>query len=369
MQKKQSFGHPAQKAFMELVRCGISGATPDESLFRPLSAEDWNSIYAMARRQTVCGICYDAYCRLPDSLLPPGSLLPRWVARVDAIETSGRAMSEAVAALVAMLRCKGLHPVVQKGLSVARFYPTPDLRECGDIDLWLPRNEMKQAIRLARTIDPDIHSHPDGSRSFIFRGFVVELHRRLINISRPLTARNLEQFAKRRSDSSIGNTTDAIPSPTPLLELLLINVHIMHHVFGTGIGLRHLCDYMCAAYALKGQYNPAEFEEACAILGISRWTALLNNFLIEYLHADAEMLPPARPRKGTTIAPATLMNIIDEGGNFGHHPLGADTAAGPAARGKFHTLSMFLKRSRFAASAAPAEAFWHFVRLLIGQIH
>ena len=87
---------PAKQAFMELVRCGIAGAAPRQGLFRGLSGADWETIYTLARRQTVCGICYDAYCKLPDSLLPGGTLLPRWVARVNAIETSNRAMGIAV---------------------------------------------------------------------------------------------------------------------------------------------------------------------------------------------------------------------------------------------------------------------------------
>lgn len=368
MQKEKSRALHAEKAFLELVSCGISGRTPDERTFASLTADDWDSIYTLARRQTVCGICYSAYCKLPDSLLPSGPVLPRWVARVDAIETSGRSMTAAVTSLVAMFRNAGLHPVVQKGLSVARFYPNPELRECGDIDLWFPAAERARAVALARTVDSGIKSHPDGSKSFIYGGFVVELHRRLINVSRPLASRRLEALALQRCNA-LTDYAAPIPSPPPLLELLLVNIHIMRHVFGTGIGLRHLCDYMCAAYALRGQYDPAEFEEACSALGISKWTALLNDFLVTYLRADAAMLPPSGLKKANAIPPSALMAIIMEGGNFGKHLRKNDTAPDTPARGKLHTLSMFLRRSRFAASVAPAEAFWNFLRLLIGQIH
>ena len=353
---------------MELVCCGLSGANPNEKVFSNLSGDDWEQIYTMARRQTVCGVCYNAYCKLPDTLLPPGSLLPRWVARVNAIETANRAMYEAVASLVAKLRQLGIHPVVQKGLSVAKFYNNPELRECGDIDLWLPESEIESGIAFARSIDTNIQSHPDGSISFIYRGFVVELHRRLINISSPSLSRRMESFAIALCRKQV-NYDSRIPSPPPLLELLLVNVHIMRHVFGTGIGLRHLCDYMCAAYSLHGRYDAEEFKVVCSMLGISKWTALLNDFLVKHLGADMAMLPPSGLKSANTIPTGTLLKIIKEGGNFGHHLHNSDHKPSHVAGGKLHTLGMFLKRSRFAASVAPSEAFWNFFRLIIGQVH
>lgn len=352
---------PAKQAFMELVRCGIAGAAPRQGLFRGLSGADWETIYTLARRQTVCGICYDAYCKLPDSLLPGGTLLPRWVARVNAIETSNRAMGIAVAQLVESLGAKGLHPLLQKGLSVARFYSNPELRECGDIDLWLPADEMDKAIDFARQHDSRLKSHPDASISFIFRGFVVELHRRLISLSAPRAAHRLETYI--RQYYSRRPLAGSIPSPAPLLELLLLSVHIMRHAFGTGIGLRQLCDYMRASYMLRGQYDAAEFERACEELGISRWIAVLNAFLVKYLGAEPAMLPPASCRKVSDRQVDGLMGVIMEGGNFGLHSGHAD-----APGGKLRTLSMLLRRSRFAFGIAPAEAFWNFVKLTVGQL-
>lgn len=348
---------------MELVCSGIVGENPDEKLFRGLSGRDWEAIYSMARRQTVCGICYDAYCRLPDSLLPGGTLLPRWVARVNAIETSNRRMAETVTELIGLFAGLGLHPVIQKGLSVARFYPNPELRECGDIDLWFPSAEMERAIAFARKADGALKSHPDGSLSFIYRGFVVELHRRLINISTPHARRIIESMT---ADRSAGPAVPAggMPSPSPLLEILLVDVHIMRHAFGTGVGLRQICDYMRAAYALNGQYDAAEFGNACVALGISRWTALLNDFLVTYMHADPEMLPPSGWKNANTIPVGSLMRIVMEGGNFGLHRAGKNNSGS-----KMHTVTMLLKRSRMALSIAPAEAFWNFVRLAAGQLH
>lgn len=347
---------------MELVRCGVADTAPAQELFVGLTAADWEAIYTLARRQTVCGICYAAYCRLPGSLLPGAPLLPRWVARVNAIETANSRMGAAVGSLVASFRSARLHPVVQKGLSVARYYPAPELRECGDIDLWFGPREMGAALDIVRRSGAPVKTHPDGSRSFVSHGFTVELHPRLINLSAPRARRRLEALVRSyAADTGRGD----LPSPSPLLELLLIDVHIMRHAFGTGIGLRQICDYMLASAALAGRYSRDEFARACADLGIARWTALLNAFAISYLGADAGVLPPSGYAGRRPLPVGALMKIVAEGGNFGlHRHAGSARRAG----GKLHTVAMLLRRSRMALSIAPAEAFWNIVRLTGGQL-
>lgn len=347
---------------MELVRCSVADTVPAQELFVGLTAADWEAIYTLARRQTVCGICYAAYCRLPGALLPGAPLLPRWVARVNAIETANSRMGAAVGSLVASFRSARLHPVVQKGLSVARYYPAPELRESGDIDLWFGPREMGAALDIVRRSGAAVKAHPDGSRSFVSHGFTIELHPRLINLSAPRARRRLEALVwSHTADTGRGD----LPSPSPLLELLLIDVHIMRHAFGTGIGLRQICDYMLASAALAGRYSRNEFARACADLGIARWTALLNAFAVSYLGADAGVLPPSGYAGRRSLPVGALMKIIAEGGNFGlHRHAGSARRAG----GKLHTVAMLLRRSRMALSIAPAEAFWNIVRLTGGQL-
>lgn len=354
-------------AFIELLRRGLDGKEPDSSLFMGLTTESWENIYDMAKRQTVCGICYDGLCRLPGRLLPSGSLLPRWVARVNAIETRNTAMRRALTELVSLFQKAGLHPVVQKGLSVARFYACADFRESGDIDLWLPGKELEKALGIISALNCTPLSHPDGSISFSYRGFVVEFHRTMISICNPLVAGKFDSYVRELCGKH-GYANSPIPSPAPLLELLLLDVHIMRHAFGNGIGLRQICDYVLASRALNDNYDHAEFEKCCRMLGISRWTAILNEYAAWCLDADTTLLPPSGHTGADALPVDKLHEIISKGGNFGHHLKSYTHNPANPGKTKLHTLTMFARRSRFAASIAPGEAFWNFIRLIIGQI-
>lgn len=357
---------PAEIAFRELLRRGLDGGEPDRSLFEGLTPSDWETIYGMAKRQTVCGICYDSFCRLPGRLLPAGALLPRWVARVNAIETQNLAMRRALTELVALLRDAGLHPVVQKGLSVARYYPNPESRESGDIDLWLPGAELQEAVGIISGLGCTAARHPDGSISFSYKGFVVEFHRTLINVCSPRASRRLDAYARK---ACAGAAAGDIPSPPALLELLLLDVHIMRHAFGNGIGLRQVCDYVLASKALAGSYDRRGFEDLCRMLGITKWTALLNEYAAGCLGVDPAVLPPSGWSGKGALPVDELHDIICAGGNFGHHLKKHTPDRSNTRKTKLHTLTMLARRSRFAASIAPGEAFWNFIRLLVGQIH
>lgn len=358
----------AESAFKELLRKGLRGEEPDNSLFENLTGEDWEAIYHIAKRQTVCGICYDSFCRLPDRLLPPGSLLPRWVARVNAIETRNIEMRCALTELISVFRKAGLHPIVQKGLSVARFYVNPESRESGDIDLWLPGEELSTGFDIISKLNCIPVTHPDGSISFSYKGFIVEFHRTLISISNPMLSDRLDSYTLVLC-KKLGYTDTGIPSPPPLLELLLLDVHIMRHAFGNGIGMRQICDYVIASKSLNDSYDRRVFENCCRILGISKWTALLNRFAESYLDADPTNLPPSGWTGKKELPVSKLHDIISSGGNFGQHLKKYSLNSGKSAKTKFHTLTMLARRSQFAASIAPTEAFWNFIRLLVGQIH
>lgn len=357
-----------EQAFWELLQSGIHGTVPRIAFFENLTGEDWAEIYVMAKRQTVCGVCYHAFCRLPDTLLPAGELLLRWVARVAAIESANVTMRKAVVELVALLRKSGLHPVVQKGLSVARFYEHPDSRECGDIDLWVPSEEMWKAISAIKPITDNLAVHSDGSFSSLFGGFVVELHRSLINISNPRARRKLDSYIRKYVQTEMFDTA-AIPYPPAILELLLVNIHIMRHAMGTGIGLRHICDYVLASKALMSQIDSNEYAELCQSLGISGWTSILNEFSVRYLKALPSELPESGWHGKKRLPVEKLLEIIREGGNFGRHSGRGGLLSRVHGTGKLHTLLMFVRRSRFAAMTAPVEAMWNIIRLTLGQIH
>ena len=177
-----------------LLRAGLWEREPDDiSCFRSPSFS-WESLFRLARQQTVTGLVFNGLQYLPDSLLPPEPMLIRWAAESDAIERRNIHMNKCLDELYSFFRKRGLNPILQKGQGTARFYERPLLRECGDIDFYF--NNVRAwdfAHTYIRRLKINVRRQPDRSLFYSWRGVTVEHHKRLFDVYNPF----LQDFLNR----------------------------------------------------------------------------------------------------------------------------------------------------------------------------
>ena len=149
--------------------------------------------------------------------------------------------------------------------------------------------------------------------------------------------------------------------PSPFLNLLSLDLHILKHALGRGVGLRQLCDLARASFRQHGQVEAAEMKAACRRLGLAEWDRLLFSVLSGPLGLPSACLP--YPAGSADVRP--LLDIVWRGGNFGRYRAGQGGAG--SRRRKWRTACSFAGNVRFASRYAPREAFWIFASLLKGQ--
>lgn len=128
---------PITKGFHAFAKARTVG--PAGRLFRPfpLDEKEWNEIHSMARKQTVQGIIYDGIRLLPDEAVPPRKVLLGWMVEVDTLERVNRQHGETLKGLQQIYAQPPSIPLLLlKGIGLAGFYPHPEHRIAGDIDLW-----------------------------------------------------------------------------------------------------------------------------------------------------------------------------------------------------------------------------------------
>lgn len=266
-----------------LVRAGLWEKVPENLSLFPRSSESWERIFNLAQRQTVTGLVYQGLCQLPDELLPPEQQLLHWVATIDRIERANLRMNRVLTELYELFHTNGLHPVLQKGQGIARFYEKPLLRECGDIDFYFSdKEESRQAASLVSQMGCRVSPKADDSLCYYWKGVNVEHHTRLTDLHSPFIRKYLykqeQDPANLTSFRLPGNPTE-ITIPSPLLNLVLLNTHIMKHAFGWGIGLRQLCDLARAYHCLYLEVNLLmQHLKTVFLLEISKMLRLQNNF-------------------------------------------------------------------------------------------
>ena len=121
--------------FCNLLRIGL-GLSQDFQYV--LKEEEWQALFAMAKKQTVQGVVFNALSHLPLESRPPRVLSMRLSISVEAIRGTNNRMNQECARYTQIFTERGFKSAILKGQANARLYPDPQLRQAGDIDIWLP---------------------------------------------------------------------------------------------------------------------------------------------------------------------------------------------------------------------------------------
>ncbi|MBO4263828.1 MAG: nucleotidyltransferase family protein [Bacteroidales bacterium] len=321
-----------------------------------LTEGEWRALYEEAQRQSLLGVLFEgvrtemAWQRLEDDL--PGVIYD-WMAEMLYLEQQNGLADAAVAKVYARLRAEGFRACILKGQGVARYYPEPARRQCGDIDVWVdapPRRVLAFVRRFVPRPHPVYHNVACPMPEFE----EIELHFRPSWLYNPLRNRRLqrwfdacraEQFAREQPFGG-----GAACFPTLRFDRVYILLHIYRHVFAEGIGLRQLLDYY---YILRQGCSEAEREEALSVfrrLGLLPFVAALM-FIMQDLFGLEErflLLPPDAERG------AFLLAEVAQAGNFGLY----DKRIDRAARGSAAAFFRHLRRNLAFFSQYPSEVFW-----------
>ena len=370
---------PTYRHLLKLLRSSLY--EPKDScciLSETLSERQWYKVLEEAEKQTVTGIVFLAISRLPEQEMPSLSVLATWLATAHRDSGKYASMTAVLSRLLPLLEKNGLHPVLQKGHAVARFYASPELRSCGDIDLYFPNEERVKADNVMKELGYKIVSTPDCGSCYIVGQTEVEHHSMLIEIHNPLHSGLIKDLC-RSFPSKETRLTDSVKArvPSPMVELIMMNAHILKHCLGVGIGLRQFCDYALAwrnltDVSLHGDaaVDIDKYLNVCGRLGILKWTRVLHSFINRYLPAFGGMAVAELPGEVEANAVERIFGLVCEGGNFGKYSRSRQSFIRKNKLGrKLHTMSAFLNNRSFVYRLAPSEAFWTFTRLLVGQIH
>lgn len=343
------------QALFALVRAGLWDRY-DEAMASafPLSSESWERVFALARQQTVTGVTFRGLDFLPEEMAPSIGLTAKWMAYVDRIEKGNRKVNSVLAGLCAHFAASDTKVVLQKGPGVAAIYPEPYLREYGDLDLFFPEWDG-DADPMDGILTAVKEARPDASWEYVVEGVIVERHTYLVDILSPRARKYVEKLISEKGFEEVDIDGCKVLVPAPEVNLLLLSSHILKHAFGAGIGLRQLCDMAVACRYCYDRVDHAEMREIYRLAGLSKWSVLLEGFLMEFLGLEMAGRNEEKCIKKTRI----LLDIILKGGNFGRLK---------GKEGFVRTLGSFLGNTRFALAYAPGEWFWTMAQLAGGRI-
>lgn len=231
--------------FFNLLSCGLWGTdVPSDLAF---SESEWAEVYAVARRQAVGCIVYDAVAASPalaDSV--PDAIAAKWMVAQQKNEADYRKMSAIIDAQRRAWEKREIEAVLLKGHSVAALYREPAHRSCGDVDWFFPRpGDFEKANSVACANGLALETDSDGDVHYVLSGMVVEHHR--------------DGF---RQDS--------------LADMaLMLEDHVLKHAMVMGVGLKQVCDVAVVRAAIASEDGEEELNAALISQGLAGWDRLL----------------------------------------------------------------------------------------------
>ena len=308
--------------FFALLRLAMTG----EQFDSVPTAEEWSEFYQMAGIQSVTGVCFTAFPRLPKAQQPPVELMVRWMGEAEDIRRMNELQNQEAARLTRLFTEAGRRSAILKGQANARLYPDRLSRQVGDIDIWVEGGK-KGVVALLMELglvtelgSTSVDGKPTASYHHVHLPptkdhIVVEVHFRPSSGNfNPFTNRRLQHWLEQEIGSSCQPVDEGFNVPSVRFALMMQMSHIQRHFLVSGIGLRQICDYY---WLLKNSTDEDRREVASHLssFGLRYTASALMWVLHEVLHLDEDlMLCPPDSYRGEW-----MLREIMAGGNFGHH--------------------------------------------------
>lgn len=244
-------------------------------LFDVIKYALWNTGIAAADQEIYDEMKTHAIAALPGSVLMDLSLSP------ELLKDWEKEIVRHVAQYYHFVHAQSVLPisvpyVILKGTSAAQYYPYPEYRAMGDIDIMTRREDYEAACQmlLAHGYKEIIDEKDTRHREFEKRNIIVEVHAYFASLNDPAQAKYLD-------DLIIENINPSHVLPDLVNGLVLLE-HISQHM-EHGLGLRQIIDWMMFVDKCLPDEKWPEFQVMAENIGLIQLAKVSTRMCEMYL--------------------------------------------------------------------------------------
>lgn len=333
-----------------------------------IASHEWLDLYSMADKQAVSGVVFCGIQKMNDlngqNVKIPRELLLQWIVVAEQIKQRNRLLNKRCVEIADKMKASGLGCCILKGQANAQMYPHPLSRTAGDIDLLVLGNRQ-EITRMVREKYPHVHENYIHIDFPVFKDVAVELHFLPSYTNNPMYNKRIQKWYRKALDEGCLMYEVELPEgegriPVASIEFNIIYqlMHMMHHFFDEGIGLRQMIDYY---FLLKARNNDVrckreDVRETLKYLNLDKFAGAVMYIMKEVLGLEEKyLIIPVDERKGKT-----LLNEILKGGNFGQHSGLTKHSTGGKYFAKTWRNMQLVKEYPAEALCEPLFRTWHF---------
>lgn len=284
-------------------------------------AIDWPEVMRMAEHHATVALLCDVASKMTDGRQPNAEMLDQMKYQMRANLFAHLRLRQTMLQAVGMLRENGIDSVVLKGFGLAQFYPNPNLRQFGDIDLFVGLQKFHEACAVLRAMPGSYNWGVilDSGRHFNieFGDYSLEIHRvssEILDKNENIVYMDLEHqgLVVDAQEVELEGATLRIPSKDFMVFFTFY--HAWHHFLTTGVGWRQLCDIALALHAYHGQLDENYLRHGLESMHLMQPWQVFGTLLVRHLGLPEAELPfydPKLRRKSDKV----YKRIMEEG-NF-----------------------------------------------------
>ena len=241
------------------------------------------------------------------------------------LEQRNKAMNAFIAKLIERLRKNDVYTLLVKGQGIAQCYERPLWRSCGDVDLYLSKDNYEKAKALLLPIAHNIEKEEKERLhlGMTLEGWVVELHgtmhtklsRRMNRVADDVHGDIFHNGNVRSWD----NDGVQVFLPNADNDVVIIFNHIINHFFLEGVGLRQICDWCRLIWRYRESLNYKLLEARIKKMGLMSEWKTFGTLAVEYLGMPTEAMPFYSPESKWKRKANRICRYVLESGNFGHN--------------------------------------------------
>ena len=284
--------------FIYLLSCFLSGESPKGRRV------DWEEIYRLADIHDVGAVISQEIKYLPDEYKPQGTLASHFIQVIGFTIREYESRNRAFLFIKRLLDKNDVDHIFVKGIVVKDFYPIPEMRTSGDIDVIVRTEEFDRVVKLIKSVGIKIITYTTEVITVDAGGVEIEIHKEADVGSHYFD--DIFSLCRIADGHTYAfNNTD---------HLLYIICHLAKHLAYTGAGIRMLMDIDVMVRNLEN-FNQAEFLRLCDTAGIKKSGEALLSLSAFWLHTP--IVPNVDYSEETALL-ERFENVMLNGGSFGY---------------------------------------------------
>lgn len=355
------------KVFFDILRSSLWGT----ALTVPQDFSEWGKVFSLAKSQSVLGLVANAV--LSDAEVAnriPADVQKSLKAFVMSNMATHSMLNNTLLSIVESLRHNGIEPVLLKGQGIAKYYPIPELRQCGDIDIYVGQENFETACSVIGEMStPEDHQGDIPS----LKHFHTRIGSAFIEIHRYTDVYWPKRYDRKyQKISDEGMSSKLVPldfsgvqvmSPSVDFNVFFIFNHFWHHFIADGVGLRQICDWVLLLHASHGKIDLDKLASMLYEMKLMKEWRVFGCIAVDTLGLSMEEMPfyDAKYRKKAS----KVLELILLEGNFGKENLKGYKRPKGYVAGKWYSFRKRSGRNFRVLRIFPYEALRHIFKVFV----